>query len=207
MKSRYRCYFTTFHRQYPMVNKDVIFSSNVVASRSNDMFALKCAMCAHAANLSPRFKAWAATSLPSFQDPDYSARFYHEARNYLERPGSEGMTNSSSLISLQATILIALYELRLAHFSQAWVTISRATWLSQLLQLHKLDSPDTSNCPASLPTVQPNLINSDELDGARTTLWAVVTLNCFMGVGVSWNVVDAIDHNEVNSTLWPFNIF
>lgn len=180
------------------MDEDDFLSDATISTKSSNALSLRSAMCAHAASSSPRFTAWAVNGLPSFPEySDYGAWFYREARHHLEYAETDGQAETSSIVALQATILIALYELRLAHFSRAWATLSRATWLAQMLQLHKLDRRDNSKRSSSLPTPPGTPKHSSELDEARRTLWAVSTLNCFMGVGVSWNVVDVMDHSEV----------
>ncbi|MCJ1396072.1 hypothetical protein MMC18_008960 [Xylographa bjoerkii] len=197
----YRCYFATVHHSLPMMDQDEFLSGSALVTKSGDMLALRYIMCAHSANFSPRFTAWAVTAPSFLSDSDYSAWFYREAKYNLEPTALGGQTERSSIAALQATILVGLYELKLAYFSRAWATISCATWLAQMLQLHKLDQRDASECALSL-TLPPCIPTPfDELNEARRTLWAVLTLNSFVGVGVSWNVVNTMDQNDISTYL------
>ena len=66
---------------------------------------------------------------------------------------------------LQATILVSLYELQQADFSGAWLSASRAVWLTEELQLHWLDS---DNAPSS--------VLEKDLQSARRAFWAASIL-------------------------------
>lgn len=156
-------------------------------------------MCANVANSTLRFAAWAATGALGITNCDYGLQFYLEAKRYLKHTvNSDELTDTPSILAFQATVLTALYELRTAKFRKAGATIGHATWLAQVLQLHKLDSRPTTCTPFLLQ--QPPLwipVNSRELDEARRAFWAILTLDCFLGIGIKWNVVNAIDYNEV----------
>jgi hypothetical protein len=199
MQYSYQRYFTSVHGSFPMMEQETFLSSLATPSKSPDVLALRHIMCAHVANSSPRFAAWAATGPFTFRESDYGSWFYQEARSYLEHSGkADESVKFSSIVAFQATVLIALYELRIAHFSRAWATMGDATWLAQMLQLHKLDLRDTSTHYAPLLPSSPLVsANRGELDEVRRALWAVLTLDCFMGIGIRWNIASAIDHNEV----------
>ena len=200
MMNRCRCYFETVHHSLPMLDQNTFGPAETASAQSSDALALRWAMYAHVANSSPRF----ATSVRNCEGSsglDYSSLFYLKARHHIEFAASGEGAEFASITTLQTMLLVAFYELRNARFSWAWTTISRATWLAQMLQLPTLDSPlpFEHQTGLSFPTRYP-AINSDSNE-ARRTLWAALTLNSFMGVGVSWNFVGAIEYSEVSSWL------
>lgn len=196
MNNSCRCYFETVHRSLPMLDQKAFGPAETASAQSSDALALRWAMCAHVANSSPRFAA-SVRNCEGSSGLDYSFLFYSKARQHIEFAASGGGAVFASITTLQTMLLVAFYELRNARFSWAWTTISHATWLAQMLQLPALDSPHPFEHQTGLsyPT-----INSDSNE-ARRTLWAALTLNSFMGVGVSWNIVSAIEYSEVCN--WP----
>ena len=200
MNYRCRCYFETVHRSLPMLDQNAFGPAETASAQSGDALALRWAMYAHVANSSPIFvssvRNWNGSS-----GIDYSSWFYSKAKRHIDSaPSGEGAV-VASITTLQTMLLVAFYELRIARFSLAWTTISHATWLAQMLQLPALDSPHPSEQQTGLlfPTLYP-AINNDRNE-ARRTLWAALTLTSFMGVGVSWNIVGAIEYSEVCTWL------
>lgn len=168
-------------------------------ANSHDVLALRCAVCAHGTATSLKFTSWAAVHLDFVSDKDYGRWLCQHAKYHLQLAKSDCLRSLSSLATLQATALVALYELKQAQFSQAWVTTSGAVWLAQALQLGKVESRHPAQQRLSLlsspltPTVSMN--TNEEI----RTMWAVLTLNCFLCVGASPNVMDIITQNEVSS--------
>ena len=200
MNNRCRCYFETVHRSLPMLDQNAFGPAETASAQSTDASALRWAMYAHVANSSPRFATYIRNCQGSF-GLDYPSLFYSKAKHHLEFAASGEGAVFASITTLQTMLLVAFYELRNSRFSCAWTTISQATWLAQMLQLPALDSPHAleHQTRLSFPTRYP-MINSDSNE-ARRTLWAALTLNSFMGVGVSWNIVGAIEYSEVCNWL------
>ena len=205
MNNRCRCYFETVHHSLPMLDQNAFGPAETALAQSSDALALRWAMYAHVANSSPRF----ATSIRNCEGSsglDYSSLFYLKARHHLDFVASREGSVFASIATLQTMLLVGFYELRNARFSCAWTTISQATWLAQMLQLPALDSPHPFEHQMRLPfPTQYPTIGRDSNE-ARRTLWAAVTLNSFMGVGVSWNIVGAIEYSEVCDWLELFII-
>lgn len=199
-KKRCRCYFETVHRSLPILDQNAFGPAETASAQSSDALALRWAMYAHVANSSPIF----ATSVRNWDGSlglDYSSWFCSKAKQHIESVSSGEGPVVASMTTLQTMLLVAFYELRNARFSLAWTTISHATWLAQMLQLPALDSPHPLEHQTGLSfTTQYPAINSDSNE-ARRTLWGVLTLNSFMGVGVSWNIVGAIEYSEVCTWL------
>lgn len=197
----YQHYFMTTHQTFPMINQEAFLSSASTVVNSNDTLALRYAIAAHGTAASLQFTSWAIAGLGFAPDSDYGGWFYQQAKQCLELAENDGPCTSSSLLALQATILIALYELKHAEFSRAWVTTSRAAWLAQALQLHKLDQRYANRRRGSSLTPPPTPDGSTDANEARKTLWAVLELNCLLCVGASSNVLDTMTQNEISIYL------
>ncbi|KAJ5960213.1 uncharacterized protein N7479_007363 [Penicillium vulpinum] len=156
---------------------------------SNDRFAVRYAICALAVTASPQSYVWiisdpSATTHPS----NYSSIFYHAAKNTLQQETQMQTSQVPSLQELQATILLGLYELHRGDFGHAWVTASRAVWISQALQLHILDSRHTISS-----------VNSADLEDARMAFWATMGLAGFISLG--GRAIDSINIVEISTVL------
>ena len=193
MVNRCQCYFATVHRSLPMIGQEK-FCSRTKANGSNDVLALQWAMYAHVADLSPKFLACVQNS-GCDSGWDWCAWFYSKAKIHVEHASTS--PESASVTTLQTMTLLAFYELRNAYFNQAWATISRATWLTHMLQLPQLDSQHNSNDSTNIYVPQEYLLINNDNAEARRTLWAVSALDCFIGLGVSWNMASAFEHSEV----------
>ena len=183
-----------------MLDQNAFGPAETASGHSSDALALRWAMYANVANSSPKFATF-IRNCDGRSGLDYSSWFYSKAKDYIEFAASDEGAVLASIMTLQTMLLVAFYELRNARFSLAWTTISHATWLAQLLQLPALDSPHPPEhqTGSSFPTRYP-MINSDSNE-ARRTLWAVLSLNSYMGVGVSWNIIGAIEYSEVSTWL------
>ena len=138
-------------------------------------------------SLGLRYAVWAHAAALS---PIYSKlkeQFYHQARECVEDPEVEVSGGSMTIAALQTHILLALYEFKETLFPRAWVSVSRATWLAQMLDLDKMDPRKVSNRSASFETYLQETHDPAELKERATTFWAAFGLHCFIGVGVGWN--------------------
>lgn len=151
-----------------------------------ELLGLRYAMWAHAAALSPTYSSM-------------SECFYQQARECLERPELDGSGGSLSIAALQINVLLALYELEKSYFMRAWVSAGRATWLAQMLELHKMDAKDVPGQNPTFPRLGSATNDAEELEERRKSFWAVYTLNCFLGVSASWNTSSVMDYPEVSS--------
>ncbi|PHH91788.1 hypothetical protein CDD83_10284 [Cordyceps sp. RAO-2017] len=134
--------------------------------------ALRYAIVAHAVPACPQFLAWATINLDVAPGDDFAAHFYRLACEALGECSFKHELHRPSLRALQATVLIGLYELHRAHFGRAWLTVSRADWLTQTMQLRTLDSDEA-----------PFLDSPELLDEARRAQWATSSLACMLMMG------------------------
>ena len=179
-------YFTSCQTTYQLFDNEERLSG-LMQESSYTSTALKYAICAHAAPACPQFSTLAMSSLPAIAPgSDYDECFYLLARTSLGHSDIEQGLSSPSLQALQSTILIGLYELQHADFGRAWLTASRAIWLTQALQLHTIDS-------GQAPSI--DVANVEE---ARKALWAANSLIWFLSLG--GRMIDSISVEEVSFT-------
>ena len=162
-----------------MVDKAAFFSKINSSDASTDFIGLKYAMWAYAATQSSSYSSM-------------SKQFYLSAREFLERSEAESTSGVPTITDLQISILLAFYELTQTLFTRAWMSISRTTWLAQMLELHHMDHKSSSKSRPSSP------YDSADHEERRRTFWAAYSLSCFSSVGIGWNTSNALDFQEVS---------
>ena len=186
MLNRNQYYFQTVHRSFPIIDQTKFLAQVAEEQVGPELLGLRYAMWAHAAALLPAYSSM-------------SGRFYQQARESLERPEMDGSGELLSIAALQLNVLLALYELEKGYFMRAWVSAGRATWLAQMLELHKMDGKDVPGEKLAFQRHGLATNNPEGLEERRKTFWAVNTLNCFLGVCASWNISSVTDYPEVSS--------
>lgn len=157
---------------------------NVMNDCSNPLAA---SICSHAVQACPQFTSLLAET-PA--ESDYSKMFYLHAKASVGKAEADGLPGSSQIQALQTTILVALYEVQHAEFGLAWLTASRAVWLTQANQLHMLDTtPPSSATDVDFPDVEE----------ARRALWAVNNLTWLLSIG--GRPMDSISAGEISTSL------
>lgn len=180
-------YFQCCQTVCPLFNNQIRMQSSLKGT-SNDTVAVRCAMCALAATIIPHSSVWVMSDqCATVSLSRYSQNFYHAAQDALQQGGRTETSQAPSLRALQATVLLGLYELHRADFGRAWVTASRAVWITQALQLHNLDSGHGS----------PSVIPADTED-ARMALWATMGLTGFLSLG--GRAMDSMSVAEVRNS-------
>lgn len=168
-----------------MINESRLLSSTNDIYVPLESLGLRYAMWAHAAALSPIYS-------------NLKDQFYQQARECLEDPEVEVSGGSMTIAALQTHVLLALYEFKETLFSRAWVSVSRATWLAQMLELHKMDPKGSLKRNTPFETHLQETHDPAELKERGTTFWAAFSLHCFIGVGVGWNTGCMFDIREVS---------
>ncbi|KAI0465545.1 hypothetical protein F4859DRAFT_528354 [Xylaria cf. heliscus] len=163
--------------------------SVLILEPSSDCVALRYAICALAISASPELPVW-DRSQADFGEPvaDQGALLYEAAKRSLALYEADQQSRSPSLRVLQTTILLGLYELRCAHFSQAWNTVSRAIWIAESLKLHLLE------VHRPFP-----LFSDEDIDDARLALWATTGLTGFFSL--SGRMIGMIGTSEIASRV------
>jgi hypothetical protein len=71
---------------------------------------------------------------------DFENYFYRQARNALDQTDLLQCFGSTTLTTLQATIVLAQYETQHAMFDRAWLTMCRVSWLIDAARLEDQES-------------------------------------------------------------------
>ncbi|KAK7418006.1 hypothetical protein QQZ08_011403 [Neonectria magnoliae] len=163
---------------------------------SAEMATLRYAVIAHAVPACPQFSAWAATHMQvagATSGHDYAGHFYRLAGLALSNCDPDHRAHRASLRALQATVLIGLYELQHAQFGRAWLSASRADWLTETMHLRTLDGDDGARADGS---------STELLDEARRAQWATSALTGALMKGGRM-VGSAEDEEEITTWLPP----
>ena len=169
----------------PMIDESRLLSSSNNVRVPPESLGLRYAIWAHAAALSPIYS-------------NLKEQFYKQARECVEDAEMEVSGGSMTIAALQSHILLALYEFKETLFQRAWASVSRATWLAQMLELHKMDPKGPSKRTNSIEKYLNDTSDPAELKERGTTLWAAFSLHCFIGVGVGWNTGCMLDVRGVS---------
>ncbi|KAI0533356.1 hypothetical protein GGR58DRAFT_487009 [Xylaria digitata] len=177
-------YIKSCQSQY-LVFQDPTRLSILILESSNECMALRYAICALTISASPELSVW-DTSHANFSEPlaNQGTLLYEASKRALARHETDQQSHSPSLRVLQITILLGLYELRCAEFSQAWNSVSRAIWIAQSLKLHLLD--------VHRPFSQ---FTDEDIDDARIAFWATTGLAGFFSL--SGRMVGTMGTSEI----------
>jgi hypothetical protein len=106
---------------------------------------------------------------------DFENYFYRQARNALDQTDLLQCFGSTTLTTLQATIVLAQYETQHAMFDRAWLTMCRVSWLIDAARLE-----DQESGANSMTTHDPGTISAVGKQGALypSYAWAGVRLGC-----------------------------
>ena len=137
-------------------------------------------------------------------DEGYAAvaeHFYICARKYAEIDELKGRGQGVvTLAHVQATIYMAVHELKSLYFPRAWLSVGRAVRLCQMMGLHRLDGvgldvKETLSSPADWT----------ELEERRRTFWVVFVQDRYSSIGSGWpTIIDERDVREAES-LFKFH--
>ena len=127
---------------------------------------------------------------------------YQKARSFMELTELEADdAKFMSIEALQASLLIALFELKCMFFARAWVSLGRAIRLAQMLRLHKMDQEDDLTVLGNLGG-PPDILPADwsEMEEKRRAFWVAFILDRFSNIGTDWSMM--IDESEVSFNQW-----
>jgi hypothetical protein len=120
---------------------------------------------------------------------------YQQSRNLLDLCEREDTGESmSSIYTLQACILLTIFELKQPNFRRAWMSLGRATRLAQMMGLDQSDARSTSvMTPQWSQAPQPrSLYDTIESEERRQTFWVLYILDGFASITTQSGV--AFDH-------------
>lgn len=141
-------------------------------------------------SISLRYAMWALAASITPQYKTMHSYFHARARKYAEADEAAGRQRFINLRHAQAWILIGLYEFKMMMFPNAWMTTGRATRVTQMLGLHRLDELGL-DVKQTLPTST----NVCEKDERRRTFWMAFIMDRCAGVGTGWPLI--VDERDV----------
>lgn len=117
--------------------------------------------------------------------------FYARARKYAELDELKGFGESMITIAhCQCWSLIATFEFKMMYFPRAWMSVGRATRLSQLMSLHRQDGP-ALDVKQALPPPR----DWTEREERRRTFWIAFCQDRYASIGTGWPMT--IDERDV----------
>ncbi len=137
-----------------------------------------------------RYAMWALAALITDKYKSLHSHFYARAKKYAEADETAGRQKYINVRHAQAFILIAKYEFKMMIYPNAWLTTSRATRLSQMMGLHRLDG-------LGLDVMQslPSPTDWIEKEERRRTFWMTFCMERYSSTGNGWPVI--IDERDV----------
>ena len=123
---------------------------------------------------------------------------YDKARGQLAQTEADGgAALHMSIETLQASILIAMYEFKRMFFARAWINLGRAVRMALMMGLHRMDQTDSREngvrSRRSSKSEDRDWIDTEE---KRRTFWSAFTLDRFSNIGTDWPMM--IDEKEVS---------
>jgi hypothetical protein len=137
---------------------------------------------------------WALAASVTEKYKALHAHFYARARKYAEADESAGRHRYLNVRHAQAWILISAYEFKFMHLHHCWLTAGRATRLTQMMLLHRLDGLGL-DVKQSLPLCS-DWIEKEE---RRRTFWMAFCKDRFASIGTGWPII--IDERDVCNSI------
>ncbi|KAF1956109.1 hypothetical protein CC80DRAFT_525646 [Byssothecium circinans] len=182
MDELYQIYFTKVHPAFPIIHKPRFMAAMNLAPHMRPPVGLRYIMWTLAASITDKYDA-------------LQEHFYQRARKYAQSDEMKGHGESTiTLAHSQMWVLTAVYEFRLMYFPRAWLSSGRATRLSQMMQLHRLDGVglDVKQC---LPPPK----DWTEREERRRTFWMVFCIDRYASIGTGWPM--SIDERDIMTNL------
>ncbi|KAK2863660.1 hypothetical protein FQN49_004116 [Arthroderma sp. PD_2] len=174
MQKLQEAFFQSYSHLFPMLDQWRNLANPVVIQSEPWKSSIYYAICTHGALVSG--------------NPSLEEACYHRARRELELSDMGGPGSRFFRIeTLQASLLIALYEFRRSYLPRAWISHARCTRLVQLLGLQKLDrvgAPEEDEL---------------ELEEKRLTFWVTYVFDCL--INISFGGPLAFSDREISTRL------
>ncbi|KAF7590332.1 hypothetical protein BBP40_002982 [Aspergillus hancockii] len=176
----YPLYFDHAHTGCFLIDQDIFNMRMQSSDMQPELVSLRYIVLAHGACFSQSYN-------------DMKDEFYQKACSLVEQV--DMAERFTSIAALQTWVLLALYELKQAHFVRACNRAHQATLMSQMLGLHKLDQ-------LGLRGLKQNaLVDAPQLEEQRRVFWSVFNLTCFTSIATGCNTGLPDDINEITTFL------
>lgn len=167
-----QAYFDKIHPSGPMMHRARYYAAMHLAPHARPPICLRYAMWANAAAVTDKYEG-------------LQEHFYQRARKYIQQDEMRGHGESMITIAhAQTWILLATYEFKMMFFPRAWMSSGRASRMTLMMGLHRLDGTglDVKQC---LPPPR----DWTEREERRRTFWQSFCVDRYSSIGTGWPMV------------------
>lgn len=177
-----QAYFDKIHPSGPMIHRPRFHAAMHLAPHARPPICLRYAMWANAAAVTDKYEG-------------LQEHFYQRARKYIQQDEMRGHGEVMITIAhAQTWILLATYEFKMMFFPRAWMSSGRASRMTQMMGLHRLDGMglDVKQC---LPPPR----DWTEREERRRTFWMSFCVDRYSSIGTGWPMV--IEERDIMTNL------
>ncbi|KAJ9234881.1 transcriptional regulator family: Fungal Specific TF [Paecilomyces variotii] len=178
----HQIYFDKVHPSSPIIHRPRYLAAMNLAPHTRPPVCLRYIMWCHAASVSSKY---------SF----LQEHFYQRARKYAEADEMKGQGEAITTVAYsQAWSLIAAYEFKMLFFPRAWASAGKASRLSLMTGLHRLDGTglDTKQC------IGPPR-DWTEREERRRAFWLAFCQDRYASIGTGWPMM--LDERDILTNL------
>jgi hypothetical protein len=177
-----QAFFDKIHPSVPMMHRPRFYAAMHLAPHARPPICLRYAMWANAAAVTDKYEG-------------LQEHFYQRSRKYIQQDEMRGHGESMVTIShAQTWILLATYEFKMMFFPRAWMSSGRASRMTQMMGLHRLDGNalDVKQC---LPPPR----DGTEREERRRTFWMSFCVDRYSSIGTGWPM--AIEERDILTNM------
>lgn len=177
-----QAYFDKIHPSVPMMHRPRYYAAMHLAPHARPPICLRYAMWANAAAVTDKYEG-------------LQEHFYQRARKYIQQDEMRGHgENMITIAHSQTWVLLATYEFKMMFFPRAWMSSGRASRMTQMMGLHRLDGMglDVKQC---LPPPR----DWTEREERRRTFWMSFCVDRYSSIGTGWPMV--IEERDILTNL------
>ena len=140
---------------------------------------------------------WALAAMVTEKYAQHDDIFYRRARKYLDIDEMKGVGEAFvTLAHAQTWVLLSTYEFKLMYFPRAWMSCGRASRISLMMGLNRIDGigMDVKQC---LPPPR----DWREREERRRTFWMAFCVDRYASIGTGWPMT--IDERDVRILTVP----
>lgn len=175
-------YFDKIHPSGPMMHRPRFYAAMHLAPHARPPICLRYAMWANSAAVTDKYEG-------------LQEHFYQRARKYIQQDEMRGHGESMITVAhAQTWVLLATYEFKMMFFPRAWMSSGRASRMTQMMGLHRLDGTglDVKQC---LPPPR----DWTEREERRRTFWMSFCVDRYSSIGTGWPM--AIEERDILTNL------
>lgn len=177
-----QAFFDKIHPCGPMIHRPRYLAAMHLAPHARPPICLRYAMWANAAAVTDKYDG-------------LHGHFYQRARKYIQQDEMRGHGEAMvTLAHAQTWILLATYEFKMMFFPRAWMSAGRASRMTLMMGLHRLDGTglDVKQC---LPPPR----DWTEREERRRTFWMSFCTDRYSSIGTGWPM--SIEESDIMTDL------